>query len=440
MSGSTHWLTGAAARAGLGTTDTLAVAPDTPAADAWREVAERAGVDEGELAEAVARGFHLEVADLDEIEAGARTLVPEEVARKHSVLPLRSSDRELVVATSEPLDFDTERELGFVSSRNVSFQVAPPAALHRALNEAYAHQGTAEFVVTNLALDEAEASVELLASPERSDQGELLAKTDPVAKLTNLILLEAVRAQAADVLIEPAGHGGRVRFRGDEELRTFLRIPAAALSRVQGRLAALADIVGQARTEPRRGRFRARIEGIPHVLRLVAVAEGQTDRMLLRVLDPDAARKAGEDVVPEPTATASRRRTALVVDDDAMARLLMISVLEKVGFDAVEEAPDGEAALRTLQDEEDVAIMLLDLMMPKMDGEEVLRRVRASGRTHGLPVVVITGSERPEDEDRLLRAGADDYLHKPIEPALAARRVSAVLRRHGMDVAGSATP
>jgi DNA-binding response OmpR family regulator len=69
--------------------------------------------------------------------------------------------------------------------------------------------------------------------------------------------------------------------------------------------------------------------------------------------------------------------------------------------------------------------------MPKMDGLEVLRRLRANVATAGLPVLVVTGSDQGEAEVAVMEAGADDYIRKPIDPPRFLARVKAALRRSG---------
>ena len=78
------------------------------------------------------------------------------------------------------------------------------------------------------------------------------------------------------------------------------------------------------------------------------------------------------------------------------------------------------------------ALVVLDLEMPTVDGREVLRRLRSSGSTIALPVIVLTGSPDPNDEYRLMEGGADDYLRKPLEPQRFIARVRATLRRARM--------
>ena len=117
-----------------------------------------------------------------------------------------------------------------------------------------------------------------------------------------------------------------------------------------------------------------------------------------------------------------------MVDDDEGGRMRMRTVLEKNGFE-VTEADDGATAIPFLQQAEDIDGILLDLMMKTMDGLETLKKIRKSMKTAALPVVILTSSEDPEDEQRLLKAGADDYLRKPVDPLQLVVRIKSVLKR-----------
>ena len=160
----------------------------------------------------------------------------------------------------------------------------------------------------------------------------------------------------------------------------------------------------------------------------VHLVPGLAGQMLLQFSTGSAAvpgAPAEEAWQPERT---SSKGHILVVDDDPGGRMLMRTVLEKNGF-LVSEADDGTTALPLLQLADDIDAVLLDLMMTSMDGLEVLKRVRKGRKTAGLPVVILTSSKDPEDEQRLLRAGADDYLRKPVDPHQLVDRVNAVLKR-----------
>ena len=119
--------------------------------------------------------------------------------------------------------------------------------------------------------------------------------------------------------------------------------------------------------------------------------------------------------------------TILIVDDEQNIVDLARMYLEKEAF-RVKSASDGATALEMI-DRAPPALMVLDLMLPKVDGWEVCRRVRAS-RTHAnLPIIMLTA--RDDDIDKIvgLELGADDYLTKPFNPRELVARVKAILRR-----------
>lgn len=115
----------------------------------------------------------------------------------------------------------------------------------------------------------------------------------------------------------------------------------------------------------------------------------------------------------------------LIADDEAEIRELLRLYLEKEGYDIV-EAVNGEEALRILQEDSGIGIVLLDIMMPKIDGFHVLKRIREE---RNLPVVIL--SAKTEDSDKILGLdlGADDYIAKPFNPLEVVARVNSNLRR-----------
>lgn len=114
----------------------------------------------------------------------------------------------------------------------------------------------------------------------------------------------------------------------------------------------------------------------------------------------------------------------LVIDDDAELCRLVTRYLAREGFE-IRWAPGGAAGVeRALA--EDHALIMLDVMMPDMDGFEALRRIRARSRT---PVLMLTARGDTQDRIRGLEMGADDYLPKPFDPAELAARIRAILRR-----------
>ncbi len=142
------------------------------------------------------------------------------------------------------------------------------------------------------------------------------------------------------------------------------------------------------------------------------------------MLSPQAAPGATDD---EPIAVQNGVRV-LVVDDDGATRGIARALLQREGC-AVSEAADGEAALGRFARGEEYDLMVLDLDMPKLGGRDVIKAVRSSLKTAGLPIIVLTGSTDPNAESELLNEGADDYVRKPIDPARFLAHIKATLRR-----------
>jgi len=136
----------------------------------------------------------------------------------------------------------------------------------------------------------------------------------------------------------------------------------------------------------------------------------------------------GEGITEAPT--ASDQSHILLVDDDPTVRALERVLLEKNGFRVV-EVGDGSAAIEHFGGGGECALVVLDLDLPTLNGLEVLRRIRSTASTAGIPVVVLTGSDGGDAEVDAMDAGADDYIRKPLDPARFVARVKAALRRAG---------
>ena len=118
----------------------------------------------------------------------------------------------------------------------------------------------------------------------------------------------------------------------------------------------------------------------------------------------------------------------LVVDDERAVRESLRRALELEGYE-IELAGDGGEALSTLEDDEQPDVVILDVLMPGVDGLEVCRRLRASG--NAVPVLMLTARDEVENRVAGLDAGADDYVTKPFALEELLARVRALLRRTG---------
>ena len=115
----------------------------------------------------------------------------------------------------------------------------------------------------------------------------------------------------------------------------------------------------------------------------------------------------------------------LVVDDESRMRKLVRDFLEKQNF-AVLEAGDGSEALYIFFDNQDIALIILDVMMPKMDGWQVCREVRGYSE---VPIIMLTARSDERDELQGFELGVDEYISKPFSPKILVARVEAILRR-----------
>ena len=115
----------------------------------------------------------------------------------------------------------------------------------------------------------------------------------------------------------------------------------------------------------------------------------------------------------------------LVVDDESRMRKLVRDFLEKKGY-AVLEAGDGIEAMDLFYKEKDISLIILDIMMPRMDGWQVCREVR---QTSKVPVIMLTARSDERDELQGFELGVDEYISKPFSPRILVARVEAVLRR-----------
>ena len=115
----------------------------------------------------------------------------------------------------------------------------------------------------------------------------------------------------------------------------------------------------------------------------------------------------------------------LVVDDEARMRKLVKDFLTIKGYQVV-EAGDGEEAVEIFFQQKDIALILLDVMMPKMDGWEVLKTIRLHSK---VPIIMLTARGEERDELQGLDLGVDEYISKPFSPKILVARVEAILRR-----------
>ncbi len=307
MNHTTHWLVGVAQRAGLRVADRPEYS-DAAEEDVWRGVCEDAEVTMGELAEAVANHFRLEVADPEALDPATLRLVPREVAREYNVVPIRESYHTLFVATADPTNLDAEQAIAFASGRSIQFMVLAPEELSEVVDENYAPERAIEGLLRGTELEQTDVQVVSDRDNPVVDVSE--AESEPVIKLTNLIFNEAIEAGASDIHVEPDDHGGTVRIRVDGVLRKHMELPNQALIRVISRIKVLGDLDIADHLRPQDGRARIRVGSHAYDLRISTVPARNSEKAVIRILDPGQTTGGLEDLfIPEPELTRLRRVT-----------------------------------------------------------------------------------------------------------------------------------
>ena len=118
-------------------------------------------------------------------------------------------------------------------------------------------------------------------------------------------------------------------------------------------------------------------------------------------------------------------KKVLLADDEDRMRKLLSDFLKREGY-SILEAANGREALDLFQKDEDISLLILDVMMPEMDGWAVCREVRKSSR---IPIIMLTARDQEVDELMGFDLGADEYISKPFSPPILIARVNALLRR-----------
>jgi type II secretory ATPase GspE/PulE/Tfp pilus assembly ATPase PilB-like protein len=291
-----HWLAQIAQDMQWPNAELLELPVWTSLAEAWDHTSRTCGVASEVLTERVAAHFRLPVADLNIVEGHVLKLLPEKLARRYGVMPLREDDRHLVVATSDPTNVTAEDDIAFASGRRPSLQIASPAAIADAQVE---HYSTSVVPLALRLRDDLTRAVEILedAGPEAMDVSEV--ESAPIIQLTNFILSDAVQQRASDIHMEPGRSGGTVRIRVDGVMRTLLELPMPAMNRVVTRIKIMGKLDIADRLRPQDGRARIQIESRPIELRISTVPTREAEKCVVRLLDHGTAPTLANLELPE---------------------------------------------------------------------------------------------------------------------------------------------
>jgi type IV pilus assembly protein PilB len=241
---------------------------------------ELGALDDIELARSLADQLGLPVADLRQQtpEDQALAMVPESIARAHTVIPIRKTETALELAMSDPLDKDAIQRVADASRMKVSVLVAPISDVRKAIDNSYRALTAVERHVEAFLATEAVTADDIGRAAEGADIA-------PVVSVVNLIIEQAVRDRASDIHIEPQDSRLRIRFRIDGALHDVLALPANMGPAVVSRIKVLASMNIVERRRPQDGQIAMEIDGRSLDLRVSTTATIWGEKAVLRVLD-----------------------------------------------------------------------------------------------------------------------------------------------------------
>jgi len=263
----------------------------TPERTLWETlVAEKIASDE-QILSALSTRFRLKLADVSTIDPKVREGVPEQLARRYRVLPLRITDSYLEVATANPFDLDAEKALAFATAREIRSLLAAPSRIAAKLDEMYRPEKALDKMLQGM-----EGSADLVLHPEaEADElvvSEAEASQRPVVRLVDLIISEGILSRSSDIHIEPEEGGVAVRYRIDGVLRQVMKIPRAAGLPLISRIKIMSQLDIADRLRPQDGRARVSVNGQPIDLRVSTLPASQGEKVVIRVLDSRATVKS----------------------------------------------------------------------------------------------------------------------------------------------------
>jgi type II secretory ATPase GspE/PulE/Tfp pilus assembly ATPase PilB-like protein/CheY-like chemotaxis protein len=256
------------------------------AASLWETSVQKKLTTDERIMAAAAERFRLPVADFSKLDYKVRESVPETLARRFNVLPLRITDSYIEVATANPFDIDAEKLLAFATGREVRMQLAPPARIRDKLEEVY----RPENVVSQLLGGMDENSVEQLEDEPLEDLASSAeeASQRPIIRLVDLLLSDGILSRASDIHVEPAEGGVVVRYRIDGVLRQAMKIPRTAGLPLISRLKIMSSLDIADRLRPQDGRARVSVNGSPVDLRVSTLPATLGEKVVIRILNAKA--------------------------------------------------------------------------------------------------------------------------------------------------------
>jgi len=261
-----------------------------PSKTLWETIVAQGVSTDDKILEVLAARFRLKVADVSKMDPKIREGVPEHLARRYRILPMRITDSFMEVATSNPFDLDAEKSLAFATGREVRLLLLSPAKIAEKLDEVYRPEKALDKLLegmedTDLVHVAEEAPEDLQTSEEEAGQR-------PVVRLVDMIISEGILQRASDIHIEPEEGGVAVRYRIDGVLRQVMKIPRNAGLPLISRIKIMSSLDIADRLRPQDGRARVAVNGQPIDLRVSTLPAALGEKVVVRILDSRATVKS----------------------------------------------------------------------------------------------------------------------------------------------------
>jgi len=253
-------------------------------------VAEKIATD-AEIIEKLSHRFRLKVGDASKIDTTARDGVPEQIARRYRVLPLRLTDSFLELGTANPFDLDAEKALAFATAREIRLFLVAPSKISEKLDEMYRSDKAIDKLLEGMG-DQEVTMLKDAPPPEELNISEADASQKPVVRLVDMIISEGILSRASDIHVEPEEGGVSVRYRIDGVLRQVMKIPRQAGLPLISRIKIMSSLDIADRLRPQDGRARVAVNGQPIDLRVSTLPAQLGEKVVIRILDSRATVKS----------------------------------------------------------------------------------------------------------------------------------------------------
>src|SRR5881396_974018 len=258
----------------------------------WESLVAAKIATDAQIIDKVSHRFRLKVADPSKIDLTARDGVPEQLARRYRVLPLRLTDSYLELGTANPFDLDAEKALAFATAREIRLFLLAPSKISEKLDELYKPEKAIDKLLEGMSDADVLTTIPDAPRPEELNISEADASQKPVVRLVDMIISEGILSRASDIHVEPEEGGVAVRYRIDGVLRQVMKIPRGAGLPLISRIKIISSLDIADRLRPQDGRARVAVNGQPIDLRVSTLPAQLGEKIVIRILDSRATAKS----------------------------------------------------------------------------------------------------------------------------------------------------